>query len=142
MNVISNQPHHDCPADHQSPVLQFEAEELRSYRERSRNGFESKRHGSACESAKELQNRRQQQRAACASPLLPAGPLAGDVCYCPDDEESSTENPEALGIAECTRKERSNAVAAKLRKRWRAQQQHGESRSDGACEPTQVDPPF
>src|SRR5579883_1026891 len=100
MDVISNQPHDDSPGDHESPVLQFESEELRSNGKRACNGFQSKRHGSACKSPKKLQNRRQQQCAACASPLLPAGPFAGDVCHCPDDEEPSAENAESLGITE------------------------------------------
>ncbi len=57
MNVIANEPHDDGPSDHKSPVFQFESEKLRSDRKRARNGFESKRHSSARESAKQLQNR-------------------------------------------------------------------------------------
>src|SRR5207249_597712 len=56
-DVIANQPHDDGPRDYESPVLQLQPQELGSDGERPRNGFESKRHGSACESAKELQNR-------------------------------------------------------------------------------------
>ena len=54
MNVIADQPQDDGPGDHESPVLQFEAEEFRSNGERACNGFESKRHGSARESAQKL----------------------------------------------------------------------------------------
>src|SRR2546429_5105484 len=49
MNVIAEQPHDDGPGDHESPVLQFEAEKFRSNGERACHGFESKRHGSARE---------------------------------------------------------------------------------------------
>ena len=56
MNVIANEPHDDGPSDHESPVLQFEAEELRSNRERAGDGFQSKRHGSARKGAKQLQD--------------------------------------------------------------------------------------
>src|SRR5579885_1241803 len=114
MDVISNQSHDDGPGDHESPVLQFEAQELRSNGKRACDGFQSKRHGSARKSPKELENRRQQQRAASASPLLSAGTLAGDVCHCPDDEEPGTKNAEALGITEGIRKERRDLVAANL----------------------------
>ena len=82
------------------PVLQFEPQELRSNGEGACNGFESKCHGSARESPKKLEKRRQQQCATSTSPLLPAGPLAGDVCHCPHDEESGTKNAKTLGIAE------------------------------------------
>ena len=54
MNVIAEQPHDDGPGDHESPVLQFEAEKFRSNGERACHGFESKRHGSARESAQKL----------------------------------------------------------------------------------------
>jgi len=57
MDVIANQPHNDGPRDHKSPVLEFQTQELRSNGERAGNGFESKRHGSARESPKKLQNR-------------------------------------------------------------------------------------
>jgi len=91
---------------------------------------ESKCHGSARESPKELEERGQQECAASASPLLPAGPLASDVCHCPDDEETSGKDTEALGITESIRKKRADAVAANLREGGRGKQQRGDCRPD------------
>src|SRR5579885_564447 len=140
MDVVTDQSHDNCPGDYQSPILQFQAEELGSNGERAGHGFESKRHYSSCEGAQKLQNRRQQKRAPRTSPLFAAGPFTSDVCDCPDHQESSPEDAQPLRVAERVRKERSHPIPADLGKRGQSDTGHEHKLGEGMAHKSVASP--